>query len=200
MRFSFSACANISREMLVAHKILHVSEFVMLYCQMSRYCHICQYWSENACFEEGSRRVSGGRDDACHGWPLERYDSVAVTGWAGAHQRTQTFHSRDHGAHADPAPPGACCRRHRRKRRQENNSALRLLFAVAIWKDARPSGSNDVQLGPFAFEACVKKTMIKARTQSVTFRYHPNSELFQLVELLSSWCSVVQGYKHRIRF
>src|SRR5205823_5462530 len=50
----------------------------------------------------------------------------------------------DHRAHADPASSGTCCRWHRRKRRQENDSALRLLFTLLIWTDARPSGRNDV--------------------------------------------------------
>jgi hypothetical protein len=48
--------------------------------------------------------VSRRRDDASRGRPLERYDSVASAGWAETHQRTQAFHSGDHGAHADPAP------------------------------------------------------------------------------------------------
>jgi hypothetical protein len=106
--------------------------------------------------------VSGGRDDARHGWPLERHDSVASPGWTETHQRTQAFHSRDHGAHADSASSGTRGRWHRQKRRQENDSSLRLLFALPVWKDARPSGANDVQLGAFALEASVSKTVISA--------------------------------------
>src|SRR2546430_10175265 len=41
-----------------------------------------------------SGRVSRRRDDASHGRPLERYDSVASAGSAKTHQRTQAFHSR----------------------------------------------------------------------------------------------------------
>src|SRR5258705_13580199 len=98
----------------------------------------------NASLEKGSGRVSRRRDDARHGRPLERYDSMASAGWAATYQRTQAFHSGDHRAHADPASSGTCCRWHRRKRRQENIYALRLLFTLLIWTDARPSGRNDM--------------------------------------------------------
>src|SRR5438105_1923596 len=116
----------------------------------------------NASLEKGSGRVSRRRDDASHGRPLERYDSVASAGWAATYQRTQAFRSGDHRAHADPASSGTCCRWHRRKRRQENDSALRLLFTLLIWTDARPSGRNDVQLGTLALEASVGKTIMSA--------------------------------------
>lgn len=54
----------------------------------------------------------------------------------------------------------ACRRWHRQKRRQENDSALRLLFHLALWQDARPGGPNDVQLGTLTLEAYVRKAMI----------------------------------------
>ena len=104
--------------------------------------------------------MSGGCDDAGHGWPLEGHDSVASAGWTETYERAEAFHSRNHGAHADPASSGTCCRWHRQERRQENDPPLRLLFAFPVWKDARPGGSNDVQLGTFSLEASVTKTMI----------------------------------------
>src|SRR6266436_4092958 len=103
-------------EMFVAHEILHDSEFVVLYCHMSRYCHICQCRRKNGGFEKGSWRVPGGRDDASNGWALEGHESVASTGRTEAYQRTQAFDSWNYGAHADPASSGTCCRRHRQKR------------------------------------------------------------------------------------
>src|SRR6202041_1101363 len=117
-------------EMFVAHEILHDSKFVM-------YTVICQGTvifvsiekGEHAGIQKGSLRVSGGRDDARHGWPLEGHDSVAPAGWAETHQRTQTFDSRHHRTNADPASSGTGCRWHRQKRRQTNHPALRLLFA-----------------------------------------------------------------------
>src|SRR6266404_9280654 len=132
--------------MLVAHKILHASKCVMYTDKCQGTVIFVSAGGKNVSFEKGSGRVSRRCDDARHGWPVERYDSVASAGWAETHQRTQAFHSRDHGAHADPAPSGTCCRWHRQKRRQENDSALRLLFTFSVRKDARPSGPDDVQL------------------------------------------------------
>jgi hypothetical protein len=103
-------------------------------------------------------------DDARHGRPLEGYDPMASAGGSETHQRTQAIHSRNHGAHADPASSGTCCRWHRQKRRQENDSALRLLFTLLVWKDARPSRRNDVQLGTLALEASVGNTIRGAGT------------------------------------
>jgi len=150
-----------SREMLVAHEILHDSECVM-YPVRSQCTAIFVSAGEKWRSAKGNFRMSGRRDDARHGWPLERHDSMASAGGTAAHQRTQAFHSRDHGAHADPPPSGTCCRWHREKRRQKNNSALRLLFAFPVRKDARPSGPNDVQLGTLALEASVSKMLMSA--------------------------------------
>jgi len=133
---------------------------------------------------------------------------VASTGWTEAHQRTQAFHSWDHRAHADPASSGTCRRWNRQERRQENDSSLCLLLAFLVWKDSRPGGSNDVQLGAFALEAPVSKTVISAgdaqrrqiaeTEKGYEFQYSPSTG--RLTEL-ADWVAAEKkrrGYQRQI--
>src|SRR5580704_11845778 len=145
IRFSFRACVNSRGRCLLLMKS-SMNRVCDVYCQESRYCHICQCRRTNVGVQKGNLRVSGGCDDARDGWPVEGHDSLASAGWTEMHQRTEAFHPWDHRAHADSASSGTCCRWHRQKRRQEDDSSLRLLCTLTLWEDARPSGANDVQL------------------------------------------------------
>src|SRR5277367_2437381 len=149
-RFSFSACAKSCARCLLLMKSSMPSTLCCILTRVNVLSYL-SVWRKHASLEKGSGRVPSRRDDASHGRPLERYDSVASAGWAETHQRTQAFHSRDHRTHAHPASSGTCCRWHPQKRRQENDSALRLLLTFPLWKNARPCGPDDVQLGTFAF-------------------------------------------------
>src|SRR5437660_1155716 len=65
--------------MFVAHEILHDSEFVVLYCHMSRYCHICQCKRKMAvskkevgeCPVDAMMRVMDGRWKGTILWRLQ---------------------------------------------------------------------------------------------------------------------------------